>query len=157
MKLERYALIAEVVSAIAVVVSLVYVGIGIRQNSATLRAATFQTVANSLTDLTGNIGSDRELTRIWLRGNQDGLEKLTPSERDQFTLLMVAMGRRMENAFIQKDAGFLTDEQWEGMLFGLDRTLRSPGGRQWWDQNAELFSDRFRAFVNERNEDGANP
>ena len=42
MKLEKGALIAEIVGAAAVVVSLVYVGVGVRQNTEAILSSNHQ-------------------------------------------------------------------------------------------------------------------
>ena len=41
-KLQEFALIAEIVGAIAVVISLIYVGLGVRQNTDAIQVANHQ-------------------------------------------------------------------------------------------------------------------
>ena len=149
MKLEKWALVAEIVGALAVVVSVLYVGFEIRQNSATLQAASFQAVSDSITDLTASIGRDSELTRIYTTGLGPESNELSAAERAQFNLLMVAMVRRLENAYFQNSQGFIPREQWDGLQKAFDFIILAPGGRRWWSDPATqaLYSDSFVQFV----------
>ena len=154
MKLEKWALFAEIAGAVAVVVSVLYVGIEVRQNSATLRSASVQAVSDSLTDFTASVARDADTAYIWNTGLQQGLDSLNADERGRFNLLMVAMVRRMENVFFQYREGFIPDEQWHGLQTGNDYILLSPGGRQWWANPGvqSLYSQSFREFIKTRAE-----
>lgn len=149
MKLEKLALVAEIVGAVAVVVSVLYVGLEVRQNSATLQAASFQAVSDSLTEFTASVGRDPELTRIYTTGLREGRHGLTDSEWSQFNLLMVAMVRRLENAYFQSHQGFIPAEQWDGLSKAYDFIVLSPGGREWLSdpETRDLYADSFIEFI----------
>ena len=51
LSLGEFAQIAEIVAAVAVVVSLVYVGIGLRDNTFAVRSASAQAVTNTSLDI----------------------------------------------------------------------------------------------------------
>lgn len=152
MKLQEWALVAEIVGAIAVVVSVLYVGLEVRQNSATLEAASFQAVSDSLTDFTASIGRGAELTRIYTAGLAEGRSGLTDSEWNQFNLLMVAMVRRLENAYFQDQQGFIPEDQWDGLSKAYDFVVLTPGGREWLSDpdTRDLYADSFIEFIEDR-------
>lgn len=150
MRLEKWALVAEIIGALAVVISVMYVGFQIRQNSATLQSSSFQAVSDSISEFTASIGRDPVLTHIWISGLGRGHDGLTEAEWNQFNLLMAAMVRRLENAYFQNAQGFIPLEQWEGLTKAYDFIVLAPGGLEWWSipDNQDLYSDAFAEFIN---------
>jgi len=144
--LQDLANVGEFVGGIAVIVSLVYLAIQIRQNTQSQRAATFQAVTDSISELT-QIGIDPELGRIFTVGLQ-GSGSLSETEERQFHFMLLNGMRRFENAHLQWRSGVLSDEQFEGFRNGNARILLSPGGRKWWPLWQDHFSAPFREFVN---------
>lgn len=80
MTLSDWAQLAEIVAAIAVVVSLVYVGIGLRDNTAAVRSAALQAVTSTSQASLLAQASDLELSRVRRVGDDD-FEKLTEDDR----------------------------------------------------------------------------
>ena len=80
----------EFFGAIAVVVTLGYLVVQIRQNTNATRASTSFAVNESLTDLNAALRSDGEFAEIWLRGIED-LDSLTPTEYARFTAHLLTM------------------------------------------------------------------
>ena len=145
LRLVEWSAVAQIVSAIAVVVSLIYVGLELNRNTVSLRASTFQTAADSVTGFSAMVAAQPDLARIWTEGLQD-LESLMPDERVRFYFLMATVGRRIESAFVQRQAGILDRDQWATFasvcsLFGL------PGGRAWLAENPSNFTPAFHQFV----------
>ena len=84
MNWEAAGTIAEVVGAIAVVISIVYLATQIRQNTNANRAGTSFSVNTALTSINDALRSDAEFADIWIRGCQD-LGSLSEVERVRFT------------------------------------------------------------------------
>ena len=60
---------------------------------------------------------------------------------------MLSLFRRAESAFFHSDKGTLQKESWEGIRESLKVTFRSRAVREFWEQNADVYNHRFRAFV----------
>jgi len=147
MDLDALGNIGEFVGALGVVASLVYLAVQVRQNTASVRAATFQALAQSYSDFASLIGSDGEVARILHAGSSDP-EAGTELERFRFNFLLVAATRRWENAFYQHERGMLDASQWEGLQAGALLSLRTPGGRAWWRAFGHIYySAAFRDWV----------
>ena len=112
-RLSNWAAIAEIASAVAVVISLIYVGFEINQNTTSVRASAFQSVSDSLTDFTALIAAEPDLARIYSQGRENP-DSLTSGERMRFNFLMITLVRLMENAYIQKQSGILNEDHWAG-------------------------------------------
>lgn len=127
--LSDWASIAEILSGIAVVISLVLLLFEVRGNSEAVRAATFQNVSDSITQI-ADFAHDRELVDLYSRGIQGTLDN--PIEKTQFGLLLVSQVRRWENAYFQRD--YMHAEIWQGMQNALDRTVSTQGFNIWWNE-----------------------
>lgn len=71
MTLVDMANLAQVIGAIGVVASLIFVGIQIRQNTAATRAASHNAVSDSLNDFNRMFAESMDLSQIWLAGTAD--------------------------------------------------------------------------------------
>ena len=68
MNWEAVGAIGEAIAAAGVIATLVYLALQIRQNTQTVRAATFQQAAAASTALAEQLSRDPELTRIFVSG-----------------------------------------------------------------------------------------
>ena len=71
MQLEQLSYIAEITAAILVIVSLVYVGIQVRQNTAALKLSTAQNLSEDFTDIYLALSQNNDTAGIFQRGLQD--------------------------------------------------------------------------------------
>lgn len=101
--LAQLAAIASVVSALAVVTSVVYASIQIRHNTRAVTAAAFQQVINSFAEISFEIGKDRDLADLVVRANRDD-HGLGEVEQLQFNLVLLSFLRRAENVLFQSAA-----------------------------------------------------
>jgi predicted Zn-dependent protease len=76
MKLSDWASIAEILSGIAVVITLVFLIVGIRDNTEATRAASYERTIDSMNEWRMWLSSDdelREAYNAWFRGDGDQL------------------------------------------------------------------------------------
>lgn len=71
MTLEQVSLVAQIVSAVAVIASLIFVGIQLRQATAAIRASSSQAHAALYTELVHSIIDNADFARIWTAGLED--------------------------------------------------------------------------------------
>ena len=126
MNWEAIGAVGEVAGALLVGVTLLYLAFQVRQNARSNRAALSWSMNEALADLNGRLSSDAELTDIWLRGC-DGLDNLTPIERERFT--KYAMDRFNLAVFVENalEHGRIADTHIDYVAFLIDLIERSPG------------------------------
>ena len=90
--------IGEVIGTAAVVVSLIYVGFQIRQNTSSAQASTFQSYVENAMGWMASVYEDEELCELWRRGSDD-LESLNTNEKDRYSFLLLAFFRMFENVY----------------------------------------------------------
>ena len=112
-KLSDWASIAEIVSGAAVVVTLVFLVSGIRDNAAVTRASMYDRNMDALISVRDRIASDPELARIWqIYGSQQSLDEVLGPQRMQLSLLIVNLFGVYEKAYFSRQYGVIGDSEW---------------------------------------------
>ena len=138
--------IGELVGAAAVVASLAYLAVQIRQNTRSMQAASYDSIVSAGRDLSFQINRDSELGRIYGMGLASP-DRLSPADRARFSGVMEAYFRLVENIFHQGLRGTIDEEMIAGWLNYAMQTVSLPGGVAWWEANHQHFSPRFRQWV----------
>ncbi len=138
--------ISQLVGAIAVVATLIYLSIQIRQGTAATRSATFQNIISQSIAFTGDLSRNPELVMLFRKGMAD-LAALSEIELARFDYLLLSLLRRFEIVHYQTGKGFIEPGDWEGLRESLFRVAGSPGGRAWWRGHCSVFNSGFRVYL----------
>ncbi len=155
MDLDQLANLGEFIGGGAVVVTLLYLALQVSQNTKALRATSVQALHDSVAAGLTAIATSEDTTEI-LRLGQAGAE-LSPNQAARFSLLMHAVCRRWENAFVQRRLGALDEAAWEPWELIMRSNFSSPAMRVWWEQARSIYSEDFVRLVESFpiDEDGA--
>jgi len=141
----RLSTILEVVSAAAVVLSLIYVAIEIRRNTEAVQSATYQQLVAASDEFLLVLAQDPELTDIWIRGDEDP-SLLNDIEAQRYWWIVRTYLRNMEHAFRQHERGLLGDLEWD--LYASMICKPWPQGRRLsWVSHSPTLSPDFVSFV----------
>ena len=83
LKLADWANIAEVLSGLAVVVTLILLVMGIRDNTAVARASVYDSAIGSLNDFRALIINDRDVAGLWQAIPNGKFEELDEIDQDR--------------------------------------------------------------------------
>jgi len=119
MKLEKWALIAEIIGGIAVVVTLVFLVVGIRDNTSITRAAVYGGLVDSINELESRRLGDAEVTRLWRTFRERQTNGISEVERNQLGLYVQIMARNLEKAYWSNKYGVIGDAEWERFRTGI--------------------------------------
>ena len=144
-KLQEYALIAEIVGAVAIVISLLFVGFELRRNTDAFYAQSRQAVLES---------SQEELFE-WVRNTdihnsviKQGI--LTSEEQTKINFFLLAILRVREYSWLQYENGIIDQEQWDTEVGVIGIVLSSVRTRKWWEEVGKAqFNPEFSAFVDD--------
>lgn len=144
-RLQVWALVAEIVGGVAVIVSLIYVGIGVRQNTAAMMVANHQAVIAM--DLDKNAWfRDPEFAALYEQA-LSGAGPLTPGQARQVRTFVADTMNGWEFAFLTHADGMMNDTLWLGWDGFYRRNMRDEPFRQFWSQGRDSFSPAFAAYV----------
>jgi hypothetical protein len=140
MNWTKVSAISEMLSSIAVLATLIYLTIGIKQNTEILQANMRQAVMATDVQIIWAAVTDPD---IWLCQMK---EHLTDDEKIKLHAYLIAFMRDREFVWRQYRAGALDQETWISYQQGIVGNLSQRQSRKWW----EAFSKQGafpRAFV----------
>jgi len=151
---EAIGAIANLLAAIGVIASLIYLAVQIRQNTRAVRSSSVQSLVQSLSATSQAVLENEYIIPIMLKASA-GLETLTDEERARLHFLLVMTLRRFEGVYFQRDLGFVDAAVIEGFERSHISILTSKSGRAWWAKSKEIFNSRFVAHVEKLLKEGA--
>lgn len=115
MKLEKWANIAEILSGVAVVVTLVFLIIGINNNTNVTRAAVYGSSVASLNQMGRVVMGDPDLLRIFeIFVNRDTeWSELDEMDQVRMVLMLADVFRTYDQAYFNNKYGVLGAAEWE--------------------------------------------
>lgn len=148
MNWEAIGAAGELVGAVAVFMTLLYLAKQIRQNSQAVKNSAAQTLLSEANGALQVAASDPGTARAVILG-QTLLEELSEGERAQFIVWIFAWMRTIEQAYFQYLQGNIDPEIWEGQVVHLRQAIHSPGISNWWSFRRFFFSQRFQKYIDE--------
>lgn len=145
MSLEQWAFVAQIISAIAVVASLVFVGYQLKHTTAAIRATSSQAHASLYTDLVRSIIDNADFARSWSIGLTDP-KALAEAEWVQFVAYASALFRLYESSRVQWLNGRLDEEHWHTIESQAADFGHLPGLQAAWKLRGHWFSPEYRAW-----------
>ena len=141
MSLAKWTLVTESLGTIAIIVSLLFVGYEIRQNTTADYAATYEALGKSQIEWRLAIASNPKLLEAWSEGV--GFDLPAPD----FHLLIEALYLNYEQAYFARSYGRLGDREWER----YDRSMCNPkAGRQLLEDHPPGgFTKEFWSYIQE--------
>ena len=128
MSLNDLANLGQIIGALAVVISLIYVALSIRQNTNAIRAATAQSVHEHYASWYNSFAGDETLSEIAIKGLKD-YGPLSETEKARFVGLFMAFLSYGQNAFLKWRQRLLEPSLWIGWEQVLMNLIGAPGGK----------------------------
>jgi hypothetical protein len=146
MNWEAIGAIGEMLGAIGVVASLIFVGIQLLHNTKALRLNGTSNVIEQLCNKIDYLAKTEEVATLFFKGapNPQSLEGLSYY---RFTLLAQSLVLYFANVFFQYRSGALDKEAWESICSQLTNTMNSPGMLDYWTKRGGNFPLAFREFM----------
>jgi hypothetical protein len=147
--------IAEIVGAVAVVVSLIYLAAQIRHNSdqvseqiRALELAAYDASAQNFSNFRLSIAQNPQLASLWRRG-KDNFNTLTPDEQYQLSELFTELFWAYDNMLHRKSEGAIDEALWAVVEQNIREWLGNNGIKEWWEMGMRPpHSPEFEAIVN---------
>lgn len=149
MKLERWALVAEIVGGLAIVVTLVFLIYETRQSTAATYAASYDQLSAEMADWRMALANNPEMQANYFRFafTDDERQGEFPYEDTAYetgVIVSAALYLIYERAYFAREYGRLGDEEWNrysnSMCDEFSRRIWPRLGRDW-------YTDEFVSFV----------
>ena len=145
MTLEQWAFVAQIVSAIAIIASLVVIAFQVTQTTSAIRAASEQAGIALARDVRRSLSTDAELARIWAAGLADP-KALNEVEWVRFIAWVVSLFEIWEWSRVQSAKGRIDDEIWHSIRTQAADLAHLPGMQLARKLRGHWFSAEFRAW-----------
>lgn len=145
-QLESLANLGEIIGAVAVVVSLVYLAVQVRQNTRAQRTENFSRALDRVAAIQSSLAQDSETAVVFSKGVVDP-DSLTPRERIRFTWAMYELFGAFEFMFLASRDTAIPEEVWERWSLAGAWWLTFPGVQAWWQIRPIPFTRSFTAYV----------
>jgi len=146
MSLEDLGNVGEFVAAVAVIISLIYLAVQIRQNTRSVRSSTNQGIRKMIQEIDLLLASDPELNRIWTLGRKDPA-CLDQEQWGRFSTLVLMFYRNFENAYYERQNKAVDERVYRPWAAYSLRLSSQPGVVRWWESYHELMSEEFQHYV----------
>jgi hypothetical protein len=146
LKLAEWASVAEIVGATAVIVSLVYVGLQVNDNTSAIRSAAANDASVAMQSWYLEMGSNREASDLWFNA-MTSPEQLPTRDEFQFMMMMHAALLGMQNSYLLSKEGTIDAEFREGITVAIVAVKDLPGMGRYWRQRRDFFHSGFANYV----------
>ena len=154
MNWEVIGIFAEIIGATAVVVSLLYVGVQIKQSAASTRAQAINQVNSQYGSLMSQIALNGELATIYRIATEGG--ELDPDQATRYRAYLSAFFAFLEETYLLTQAEIYTEDlgevqdQLQFLAPTIVRLLKSPVAVQWWiNESNNIYVPEFCKRVDE--------
>ena len=147
MNWDAIGAVGEILGAVAVFASLLYLGAQIRTQNKESRLASIREYSKSLNHINGRIAADSKLASIWHQGITQGLETLSDDDAVQFSAYLIEVFRIWEGAYFQFHDEDLDERLWNSVKTQMSDLVSTKTFRQWWPIRSRYFSEDFRNYI----------
>ena len=137
--------VGEIIGALAVVASLIYLATQIKTQIRESRIAAVRETTANLMEAYVPL-QEAQMADVWARGSKD-YDALTESERVQFVAFVNRYLRSLEGTFYQASEGLLDARIWAGIERHVGTVMSTPGVQQMWPLRKHSYSEDFQNFI----------
>ncbi len=149
MKLSEWAHVAEIIGGAAIVASLVFVGIEVRENTQVVRAQSDRMIDQQNVALNIVVTESSDFAEILVRGESDR-GSLNAVDLARFDNYCLARFGAYENVVGNFSGGFISSEEFEIWTVHFESRFLKPGYRHFWQEYRHAYFPVFRAWADAR-------
>ena len=146
MNLQSLAYIGEIIGAVVVVLSLIYLAVHVRPNTEAQRTENYARALERLATFQSMLSTGSEISTILSKGLTDN-PNLTAQEKLRFNWSMYEAFGAFEFMFHAARKKSIDEEIWSRWSQAIAWYLTFPGAHKWWVIRPLPFTDSFSLFV----------
>ena len=136
----------EFVGAIAVVATLGYLAVQLRQNTQSLRISAELAVSQQLSDFAARMRAQPDMLKLWDAAAIDAAS-LSPEERGQYRWVIAELFLMYEGQYHLLKRGHISVGAWEAKAAMVVGLLENPIVAEWWSLRMCPISEEFRDYI----------
>lgn len=149
MKLANWKDIAELIGITAIVASLVFVGLQLKQSQEIALSNAYQSRATTVIEMvTANAANEKGLA-AWYAPDSAGIDSLSPAEVRAGNQMALSLLLAYDNMFFQHESGFISAEGWAAGRADMKGMLRQLFVRRYFESQLARMRPTFKAVFDE--------
>ena len=144
--LEEGYYISQMVAAVILVLSVVYLALQVRQNTHAMRLSNTQAGSANWMAVMGMLANKEEITDIYRRG-LTAHDALNENDQIRFRMLGMQILRVFCENFEQQHEGAMRKARWEASQRAHIDVMQTPGMQAVWSSRKRWFPDDFQLYM----------
>jgi hypothetical protein len=146
MPLEDWAAVAEIVGAVAVVITLIYLSIQVKHNTRAIQGQTISDVTRNVHEHANMVLQGQDVATALKKFASD--KTLDPDDAILIDFLLTAVFVARQNEYFQWKQGLLDESIFRSLHHVIYTLLESPNGQFWWQhEGRRMLAPDFVDFV----------
>ena len=141
MNWDAIGAIAELLGAIGVMGTLLYLAVEMRKNTTATQQQNHHTIVTRRSELFESWSHDKEISALIVTGWAG--EDLDPIDAMRFVWAMMNWMGHLQDVFKQYRAGTIERDVWEAEKQSLGATFGQPGFVSWWSEASQYYMPEF--------------
>lgn len=146
MNWQAIGAIGEILGATAVVATLIYLTVQLKQNSQQIRLASSQTAASNYSGNIIDVLSDAERLPVFRRGLKS-FSALTPDDQALFHAIMLGFHTSFSHNHQLFREGVIAQSLFDSWALDWVRILKCPGAAEWWSRFSGMVDEELRHYT----------
>lgn len=147
-KLKKIALLVELLGGIAILISLVFVGIQLKENTKATRSSTATATIDTMTNWYVVMGTNGEASASFYRFLEDP-ESMTKEERLQHIFNFHGLFLAFQNSYYLSLEGTLDKRIPKSLNQVIYGVKDQPGFKLYWKSRKSIFFEEYRDYVDD--------
>ena len=147
-RLQKISIITEIVGAVAIVISLIFVGIQFTENTKATKSATAVSTVATISSWYTEMGNNQQSSTLFWNFMADP-ETLTSEERFQVIISLHGLFLTFQNSYYLSQEGTLDSRIQESITKSAIGVKDQPGFRLFWKLRRELFFPEFQKHIDD--------
>jgi hypothetical protein len=148
MTLVEWGALGELVGGVAIIVSLIYVGVQVKDSAKATRSAAANDASVGMQKWYLELGSNRQASELWLNAMRSP-EPLSMHDEFQFLMSMHAVFLGFQNSYLLSEEGTLDPEIRGALTFAIIAVKDLPGMDRYWRQRRGFLHSGFANYVDD--------
>ena len=145
-KLKSIAQFAEIFGGIAILISLIFVGIQFKENTKATKSANASATVATLANWYVEIGNNNASSDLFYNFMADP-DTLTPEQRFQAVMICHGLFIILQNSFYLVKEGTLDSEMQNSLTSAILGAVDQPGFKFFWEQRKSIYFKDFRLYI----------
>ena len=144
---EAAGAIGELIGAVAVILTLLYLATQIRQNTKSNQTAAIQMMSAQNAEWLSLLSQPDGAAKLFYIDSVGGLGHMSEEDSSRYVSLIIHMCRLYDTQYHLYQIRAIPEELWESSKASLARTMESKAAQQSWRMTRGLFTESFTNLV----------